>query len=137
GGLVLAPGPARRPRGGGRLGLGPCPGSPGGPRGAATSGQTYGELADRVSAELGWAVLTFNFRGTGGSAGSFSLGGWLSDLRAAIDTLLATDGVEAVWLAGFGVGGSLAICATGEDERVQGLAAFAAPSDFADWAADP
>ena len=136
-GLRLSAYLARPPRGGGRLGLVLCHGFPAGPRGAATSGQTYGELADRVSAELGWAVLTFNFRGTGASAGNFSLGGWLSDLRAAIDTLLATDGVEAVWLAGFGVGGSLAICATGEDERVQGLAAFAAPSDFADWAADP
>ena len=128
---------ARPPRGGARLGLVLCHGFPAGPRGGAASGQTYRELADRLTVELGWAVLTFNFRGTGASAGNFSLGGWLSDLRAAIDTLLAADGVDAVWLAGFGVGGSLAICAAGEDERVQGVAAFAAPSDFADWAADP
>jgi putative redox protein len=114
-----------------------CHGFPAGPRGAAGSGQTYRELADRLAVELGWAVLTFNFRGTGASEGNFSLGGWLTDLRAAIDTLLAADGVVGVWLAGFGVGGSLAICATGEDERVRGVAAFAAPSDFDDWATDP
>jgi uncharacterized protein len=136
-GLRLSAYLARPPGGGGHLGLVLCHGFPAGPRGAAASGQTYGELADRLTVELGWAVLTFNFRGTGASAGNFSLGGWLADLRAAIDTLLAADGIEGVWLAGFGEGGSLAICAAGEDDRVQGVAAFAAPADFADWAADP
>ena len=105
--------------------------------GRGRSGQTYPEFADRLAIELGWVVLNFNFRGTGASAGNFSLGGWLADLRAAIDTALAIDGVDEVWLAGFGTGGSLAICAAGEDERVQGVAAFAAPSDFEDWASEP
>lgn len=136
-GLRLSAYLARPPGGGGHLGLVLCHGFPAGPRGAAGSGQTYREFADRLTVELGWAVLTFNFRGTGASTGNFSLGGWLDDLRFAIDTLLAADGVEGVWLAGFGAGGSLAICAAGEDERVQGVAAFAAPSDFDDWAADP
>ena len=136
-GLRLSAHLARPPGGSGHQGLVLCHGFPAGPRGAATSGQTYPEFADRLALELGWAVLTFNFRGTGASAGNFSLDGWLTDLRAAIDTLLAIEGVDRVWLAGFGTGGSLAVCAAGEDERVQGVAAFAAPSEFDDWASDP
>ena len=48
-----------------------------GPGGAATSGQTYPELAERLAADTGWVVLAFNFRGTGASEGNFSLAGWL------------------------------------------------------------
>ena len=136
-GLRLSAYLARPPGSGGRLGLVLCHGFPAGPRGAAASGHTYREFADRLTIEPGWAVLTFNFRGTGASAGNFSLGGWLADLRVAIDTLSAADGIDGVWLAGFGTGGSLAICAAGEDDRVQGVAAFAAQSGFDDWAADP
>jgi putative redox protein len=128
---------ARPPRSGAHEGLVLCHGFPAGPRGAAASGHTYPEFADRLARDLAWTVLTFNFRGTGASEGDFSLGGWLADLRAAIDHILAVDGVEHVWLAGFGTGGSLAICAAGEDERVCGVAAFGAPSDFEDWASDP
>lgn len=114
-----------------------CHGFPAGPGGAATSAQTYPELADRLSADTGWAVLTFNFRGTGASEGDFSLAGWLDDLRAAIDYLLDTAGVFGVWLAGSGTGGSLALCQAGEDERVRGVATLSARADFGDWASDP
>lgn len=114
-----------------------CHGFPAGPGGAATSGQTYPQLADRLSADTGWAVLTFNFRGTGASEGDFSLAGWLDDLRAAIDHLLDTDAVAGVWVAGAGTGGSLALCEAGEDERVRGVATLSARADFGDWASDP
>lgn len=114
-----------------------CHGFPAGPGGAATSGQTYPQLADRLSADTGWAVLTFNFRGTGASEGDFSLAGWLDDLRAGIDLLLSTEGVSGVWLAGAGTGGSLALCEAGEDERVRGVATLSARADFGDWASDP
>jgi len=97
----------------------------------------YEELADRLAADTGWVVLTFSFRGTSQSSGNFSLGGWLADLQAAIDTLLDTPGVDAVWLCGFAAGGALALCAAGEDSRVRGVAAFSAPADFADRAIDP
>jgi putative redox protein len=127
----------RPPGGGGTQALVLCHGFPAGPLGAAGSAQTYPELADRLAAELGWPVLTFNFRGTGDSPGDFSLGGWLSDLRTAVDAALAADGVNGVWIAGFGTGGALAICAAGEDERVRGVAALGAPSGFDDWASDP
>lgn len=113
-----------------------CHGFPAGPRGAATAAQTYPELAERIAGEAGWLVLAFNFRGAAESEGNFSLGGWLDDLRAATTHLMDTAGVDRVWLAGFSTGGSLALCAAGEDEKVAGVAAFAAPADFESWAAD-
>ena len=120
-----------------RHGLVLCHGFPAGPGGAATAAKTYPDLADRIAADTGWVVLTFNFRGTGSSEGDFSLGGWVADLRAAVDHLLATTPVDGVFLAGFSTGGSLALCAAGEDERVGGVAALSAPADFEGWAADP
>lgn len=120
-----------------RHGLVLCHGFPSGPRGAANSAETYPDLADRLATEAEWVVLSFNFRGTGDSEGDFSLGGWLNDLRAAIDFLLAQDDVDGVWLCGFSTGGALAICAAAEDERVQGVATMAAPADFDEWADDP
>jgi uncharacterized protein len=140
GGLQLAAHLARPPeasRAPGRPGLVVCHGFPNGPKSAAASGQTYPELADRLAEEAGWTVLTFNFRGTGASEGDFSLGGWLADLRAAVDALLATGEVDAVWLCGSSTGGSLAICAAAEDERVRGVAALSARADFDDWASHP
>src|SRR5581483_3169055 len=118
----------------GRLGLVLCHGFPSGPRGALTSAETYPELANKLASEAGWVVLTFNFRGTGESEGEFSLEGWMADLRAAIDHLFDVEGVAGVWLAGFSAGGALAICVAGEDERIGGVAALAAPGDFGDWA---
>ena len=114
-----------------------CHGFPAGPGGSATSGQTYPEFAERLATDTGWTVLTFNFRGTGASEGDFSLSGWLTDLRAAIDFLLATDLVTGVWMAGTGTGGALAICAAAEDDRVRGVAALAPHADFRDWGSDP
>jgi putative redox protein len=119
-----------------RNGLVLCHNFPTGPR-HDSSGDTYPELADRLARDTGWAVLSFNFRGTGDSEGDFSLSGWLEDLHAATGHLLAVDGVAGVWLAGFGRGASLAICAGGEDDRVRGVAAAGAAADFEDWAGDP
>lgn len=132
----LARPPATSAPGGGRYGLVLTHGFPTDPRAATVAGGTNPQLADRLASERGWVVLTFNFRGTGASEGDFSIAGWLADLQAAIERLLAVDGVEAVWLAGFSVGGSLCICAAAEDERVRGVATFGARADFGDWAAD-
>ena len=66
------------------LGLVLCHGLPYPPRGAATVGTTYPDLADHIANEAGWVVLTFNFRGTGTSDGDFSARGWLEDLRNAV-----------------------------------------------------
>jgi fermentation-respiration switch protein FrsA (DUF1100 family) len=114
-----------------------CHGFPAGPRGAASAGQTYPQFADRLAAELGWTVLTFNFRGTGTSQGQFSLGGWLDDVRAAVGHLLDVPRVGGVWVAGSSTGGALALCAAAEDERIRGVAALASPADFDHWASDP
>ncbi|MDQ6927812.1 MAG: alpha/beta fold hydrolase, partial [Actinomycetota bacterium] len=113
-----------------------CHGFPAGPGGAGTTGQTYPELAERLSSESGWTVLTFNFRGTGSSPGQFSLAGWLEDVQVAVDHLLADADVSGVWLAGSSTGGAVSICAAAEDDRVRGVAALAAPADFSDWASD-
>lgn len=107
------------------------------PGSASVVGRTYPDLADRLAADAGWVVLTFNFRGTGSSEGDFSLGGWLTDLNAAVDYLLSAGVVEGVWLCGFDVGGALSVCAGGESERVRGVASFASPADFEAWAAEP
>lgn len=118
-------------------GLVVCHGFPAGPRGAATTAETYPSLADRLAAESGWTVLVVNLRGTGGSSGDFSLGGWLADLHRAVAFLREQPDVEGVWLAGFGTGGSLALCAAGEDEQVGGVASLGGPADFEQLAADP
>lgn len=112
-------------------------GFPGGPEGAAGAGQSYAQLADRLSAEAGWTVFTFCFRGAGGSEGDFSLGGWLSDLHAAIAHVRGTEEPAGVWLAGSSTGGALALCAAAADPQVRGVATLAAPASFGDWAADP
>ena len=80
----------------GHPGLVLCHGFPSGPKSAPASGQTYPGLADRLAEEAGWVVLSIDFRGTGSSGGNFSLGGWLTDLRVAVDHLLAMDDVRSV-----------------------------------------
>ena len=66
-GIRLAAHWARPARSGRVPGLVLAHGFPLPPRGQVASGITFPDLADRIAAEAGWAVLTFNFRGTGGS----------------------------------------------------------------------
>ena len=122
--------------GSGRHGLVLCHGFPVESTHSETQSRGYQELADRLATDTGWMVLTFSFRGTADSTGNFSLGGWLEDLKAATNTLATVAGVDAVWVCGFAAGGALALCAAGEDTRVRGVAAFSAPADFAERAAD-
>lgn len=105
--------------------------------GKKASARSYPELADRIATEMGWAVLAFNFRGCGESEGNFSLQGWLRDLRHAADFLRGQEGIRAVWMAGFGTGGALCVCAAADDPGIEGVAALAAPADFDDWAGHP
>lgn len=104
---------------------------------AAIAASALPELADRIGAEMGWTAMALAFRGCGGSGGSFSLRGWLDDLLAAVEHLRATEPVTGVWLAGFGTGGALSICAAAEQADVRGVAALGAPADFDDWATHP
>jgi alpha/beta superfamily hydrolase len=122
--------------GAGRHGLVLCHGFPVESTESGLPDRTYHDLADRLAADTGWVVLTFSFRGTARSTGNFSLGGWLADLQAATDMLIRSPGVDAVWACGFAAGGTLSLCAAGEDHRIRGVAAFSAPADFAERAVD-
>ena len=113
------------------------PGFPRGPGGAATVGSTYAGLVDRIAREAGWAALTLTFRGTGSSEGDFSIEGWLADVRAAIDALHARTDVSGIRVAGFRLGGTLAVVSAAHDERVRGIATFAAPASLHTWVRDP
>lgn len=112
-------------------------GFPSGPGGGANSPITFPELAERIAGEMGWAALSVSLRGMPGSTGSFSLGGWLSDVAGTADHLIRHPRVSAVWLVGFGTGGALCIAAAATDQRVRGVASLAAPADFANWAREP
>ena len=116
-----------------------CHGYPSGAGGARAAASTFPELADRIAARDGL-----------GRAGARLPG--LRPLRRATSRSAAGSTTSAppidhlakrvrrrggVWLAGFGTGGALAICAGAEDERVRGVASLAAPADFDDWAGNP
>ena len=113
------------------------PGFPRGAGGAAALGNTDQTLCDRIARESGWAGLTFTFRGTGPSEGDFSIEGWLADVRAAVDVLHARTDITGVWIAGFRLGGTLAIIVAADDERVRGIATFAAPASLRTWVREP
>jgi uncharacterized protein len=104
---------------------------------AATAPETMPELADRIAGEMGWVALAVAYRGCGDSEGQFSLGGWLDDIANAVGYVDATVRPAGIWLAGFGTGGALAVCAAARDDRVLGVAAVGAPGDFDDWASHP
>lgn len=114
-----------------------CHGYPSAVESAQTAAHTLPELADRVASEMGWVALAIAFRGCGASEGQFSLGGWLSDLLAAVDHIEREVEPLGVWVAGFGTGGALAICAGCRDTRIRGVASVGAPADFDDWAGHP
>jgi uncharacterized protein len=127
-----------RPVGTARVpGLIVLPGFPRGQGGASTVGNTYANLTDRISREGGWGALTFTMRGTGTSEGDFSIEGWLADVRAAVDAMHARSDITGVWLAGFRLGGTLAVVTAAHDSRVRGLATFSAPATLKTWVDDP
>jgi putative redox protein len=113
-----------------------CHGLPVEPDAAARTGRTFPALADRLASESGWTVAACCLRGVGPSAGDFSLDGWLHDLRT-VTAHVATAVGGPVWVAGFGVSGSLAVCLASAEPRVRGVATFGAPASFAPWLADP
>ena len=114
-----------------------CHGFPIGPLDARQSGVTFPELTDRISNELTWNAMTFTFRGCGNSEGSFSLQGWVDDLRAAIDHMVEECNPSGLWLIGVNTGGSISICVAADDPRVSGAALLSPRSDFDDWAEHP
>lgn len=102
--------------------------------GAADAGRAYPALAERLSDECGCAVVAPMLRGTGGSDGDFSAGGWLADLAAVLEAELTADG--SAWLVGFGLGAAMALRTAVTDTRVRGVASVAGPADLTAWASN-
>jgi hypothetical protein len=77
---------------------------------------------------IGCAVLRFNFRGVGRSAGAWDHGrGELDDFRAGIDFMAALYPGLEIWAAGFSFGSYIATTVGSDDDRVCALIAIAPP----------
>jgi uncharacterized protein len=77
---------------------------------------------------IGCAVLRFNFRGVGTSAGTFDEGkGEADDYRAALDWVAARYPGVPLWAAGFSFGAWIALEAGAADPRVSALIGIAPP----------
>ena len=77
---------------------------------------------------LGCAVLRFNFRGVGRSAGAFGEGeGEKADFRAGLDYMAARYPAVSLWAAGFSFGAWVALEVGAEDDRVAALIGIAPP----------
>ena len=91
----------------------------------------YPLLAERICRH-GFAVLIFNFRGTGASGGNFDILGWTEDLKAAIDYLWRLPEVDRSRLAllGFSGGAAVSVYVAAQDKRVSSVAVCACPAEF-------
>jgi alpha/beta superfamily hydrolase len=88
----------------------------------------------KALARIGCAVLRFNFRGTGASAGVFDYGiGEQDDFRAALDFMRDRYPDAPLWAAGMSFGSYVALTVGAEDPRVSvliGVATSIATYDF-------
>jgi uncharacterized protein len=84
----------------------------------------------------GCAVLRFNFRGVGRSAGTWDEGrGEMDDYRAALEFMSSRyPGIE-LWSAGFSFGSYIAMTCGAGDDRVCALIGIAPPVDRYDYTA--
>ena len=77
---------------------------------------------------IGCAVLRFNFRGVGRSAGQFDDGvGEIADFAAALDHMAARYPSARLWAAGFSFGSWVALETGAVDDRVSALIGIAPP----------
>ena len=84
---------------------------------------------------LGCAVLRFNFRGVGRSAGQWDEGrGEMDDYRAALDFCAARYPGLELWAAGFSFGSYIAMTCGADDDRVCALIGIAPPVDRYEYA---
>jgi hypothetical protein len=82
----------------------------------------------KALARIGCAVVRFNFRGVGRSAGTFSGGpGEMADFGAAVDYMAARYAGERVWTAGFSFGAWAALEHGAADDRVSALIGISPP----------
>lgn len=88
----------------------------------------------KALARIGCAVLRFNFRGVGRSAGSWDEGrGEKDDYLAALDYISGRYPSVELWAAGFSFGSYVATTCGADDERVCALIAIAPPVDRYDF----
>jgi uncharacterized protein len=84
--------------------------------------------AAKALTRIGCAVLRFNFRGAGASAGRFSNGpGETEDFRAALDFVAERYPGTPVWTAGMSFGAWIALTVGADDPRVTTLIGIAPP----------
>jgi alpha/beta superfamily hydrolase len=92
--------------------------------------------AAKAFSRIGCAVLRFNFRGVGTSAGSFDDGaGEMDDFRAALDFMHARYPGAPLWAAGMSFGAWIALSAGAGDPRVSTLVGICPPLSHYDFEA--
>jgi alpha/beta superfamily hydrolase len=90
----------------------------------------------KALARVGCAVLRFNFRGVGRSAGTWDEGrGERDDFKAAADFMAAQFPGKELWAAGFSFGAYVALTAGAEDDRICALIGVAPPVNRYDFEA--
>jgi len=88
----------------------------------------------KAFARIGCAVLRFNFRGVGRSAGKWDEGrGERADFKAAIDFMAAEYPGTELWAAGFSFGAYVALTAGAEDDRICTLIGISPPVNRYDF----
>lgn len=88
----------------------------------------------KALARTGCAVLRFNFRGVGRSAGTWDEGrGELDDYRAAVDFMAAQYPSLELWAAGFSFGSYIAMSVGADDDRLCALIGIAPPVNRYDF----
>ncbi|HYQ90736.1 MAG TPA: alpha/beta fold hydrolase, partial [Candidatus Competibacteraceae bacterium] len=91
------------------------------------------ETLARVYRQYGFTTLRFNFRGVGGSQGSYDEGeGEQEDIKAALDYLL-DQGKIRLDLAAYSFGAWVSALARTAQDKVQRLILVAPPVDFCDF----
>jgi alpha/beta superfamily hydrolase len=92
--------------------------------------------AAKAFSRMGCAVLRFNFRGVGTSAGSFDDGaGEMDDFRAALDFMRMRHPEVPLWAAGMSFGAWIALTAGAADPRVSTLVGICPPLSHYDFEA--
>jgi dipeptidyl aminopeptidase/acylaminoacyl peptidase len=91
----------------------------------------YPAVAQEFSSR-GFVSLIFNFSGTRGSEGEFSLSGWSEDLFKAIDLLSSREEVDenAIGVVGFSGGAIVAIHNAASDERIKMVVSCSCPANL-------
>jgi len=91
--------------------------------------------AARHLCERGFAVLRFDFRGSGESEGLFqdmTISGEIEDLKTALSWFLRRKEVvkDKIWVNGLSLGGVVTVLTVARDPRVKAVSLWSTPSDF-------